>query len=122
VPERPAVVVQPDLIFVARAHGERLASHGLVGVPDIAVEVLSPSNARIDTIRKLGIYARHGVREYWIVPDEFDRIEVLRLDGARYGKPQLYEPGEVLSSPLLPGFALEVAELFAPPEASSPPP
>ena len=36
-------------------------------VPDIAVEVLSPSTATIDRGRKMRIFAQYGVPEYWIV-------------------------------------------------------
>ena len=50
----------------------------------------------------------------WLVPHDDDRIEMLKLrDDGTYGKPDLFVPGEILTSPLLPGFELDVAALFA---------
>jgi Uma2 family endonuclease len=111
--ERPAVVVQPDVLFICSEHLEIVTPANVQGVPDLVVEVLSPSNARLDAIRKLGLYAKYGVQEVWFVPLDFDRVETLRLqpDG-HYAKPQLFLPGEEVSSALLPGFALPVASLF----------
>lgn len=111
--ERPAVVLQPDVVFVSDEHRDRLTKANLQGAPDLAVEVLSPTNARLDRMRKLRLYARYGVRELWLVPFDVDRVEVLTLGpGGRYGKAALVEPGDVLNSPLLPGFSLNVAEIF----------
>lgn len=112
-PERPAVVLCPDVMFIRR---ERMGIVGKVNIqapPDLVVEVLSPSNARLDTMRKTPLYERFGVAELWIVSQEVDRIDVLRLDAAgRYERPRTYLPGDKLETPLLPGFQLDVAELF----------
>lgn len=112
--EAPAIVLQPDLLFVAAERAAIITEPNVQGAPDLVVEILSPSTARLDTIRKLGIYAAHGVQEYWIISYLFDRIEVLRLDPAigRYGRPELFMAGDDLTSPLLPGFTLPVAALF----------
>lgn len=111
--ERPAIVVQPDVFFVDRDHLAIIGETHIAGAPTLVVEVLSPSTARLDTVYKHDLYARHGVAEYWIVPSEFDRVEVLRLGPeGRYGRPELYLLGDRLTSPLLPGFALDVASLF----------
>jgi Uma2 family endonuclease len=111
--ERPATILQPDVCFVSKANAERLTSANIQGPPDLVVEVLSPGNARKDAVRKLGLYQRYGVPEYWIVPEACDRIEVLRLDPTgHYGKPLLFVPGEQLTTPLLPGFELTVAKVF----------
>jgi Uma2 family endonuclease len=112
--EKPAIVLQPDLLFVARERTSIVTKANIQGAPDLVVEILSPSNARLDTIRKLPIYAAHGVREYWIVSHDEDRIELLRLDAAtgHFGRPELYLAGDTLTSPLLPGFELPVAALF----------
>lgn len=109
----PGTVLQPDVVFISSEHRERLTPANIQGPPDLVVEVLSPSNARKDAVRKRLLYERFGVPEYWIVPEAVDRIEVLRLaaDG-RYGKPVLYEPGEKLTSNLLPGLGIDVASLF----------
>jgi Uma2 family endonuclease len=87
----------------------------LHAAPDLAVEVLSPgsSNERRDREVKLKLYARRGVREYWIVDWQRRQIEVFRReDGVLQLSATLLE-GDSLQSPLLPGFALSVSELFA---------
>jgi Uma2 family endonuclease len=101
------------VLFVKQDRLAIITDANIQGAPDLVVEVLSPSNARLDTIRKLGIYAKYGVLEVWFVPQDFDRVETLHLkpDG-HYAKPRLFMPGEDLVSDLLPGFVLPVAGLF----------
>ena len=64
------------------------------GVPALVIEIVSDN--RMDRVRKRDIYARVGVDEYWIVDPEADRIEVYRLIGNLYAKPEIYEAGETL--------------------------
>lgn len=113
--ERPGVVLQPDVLYLEREHRHRLTAANMQGPPDLAVEVLSPSNRPGGMRRKLAAYARHGVQELWIVPFPLERVEVWRLqpDGS-YALPRLFRPGERLVSDLLPGFELDVASLFEP--------
>lgn len=112
--ERPATVLQPDVLFVSRDRGKQVTQLNLQGPPELIVEVLSPSNARLDTVRKSRLYAEYGVDECWFVSHEFDRVEVWRrpTDGT-YGFRELYLPGQQLATDLLPGFLLDVAALFA---------
>ncbi|GMV41055.1 MAG: hypothetical protein AMXMBFR64_27710 [Myxococcales bacterium] len=52
--------------------------------PDWICEVLSPSTARLDRVRKLAAYASHGVRHAWLVDPLARTLEVLRLEGGRW--------------------------------------
>ena len=108
----PPIVVQPDILFVARGHESRLVEGGVAGPPDLVVEIASPGSMRLDAVRKRALYDRHGVLEFWLVLPEQDQLEVLRRDGDRFGRPQLVERGDQLTTPLLPGFAFDVATLF----------
>ena len=108
-------IVQPDVLFVSNEHFDML-KQSLHHAPDLAVEILSPSTRATDEGEKRLAYERFGVREYWIVDPEFDRVTVYRRDSrglfqvaARLGG-QVQEP---LTTPLLPGFSLELDELFA---------
>ena len=110
-----ALICQPDLVFVSRERAGILTAPNIQGVPDLIVEILSPTNARHDSVRKRRIYEEHGVREYWMVLSESDQLEVLRLDETgRFGHPVLFEAGDTLTTPLLPGLSIDVAELFEP--------
>ena len=71
--------VQPDIVFVARERYEVIAEAGLVGAPNLVVEILSPSTASRDRTIKLELYERQGVREYWIVDPDEHVVDVWRF-------------------------------------------
>ncbi|MCA1833880.1 MAG: Uma2 family endonuclease [Actinomycetota bacterium] len=104
-------VVEPDLVIVRDDQSDIVTQANINGVPALLVEVVSDS--RYDRVRKRDLYERFGVSEYWIVDPDADRIEVYRLTENRFGKPSIVEPGEYLETAVLPGFRLDVAEVFA---------
>ncbi|MCA4897953.1 MAG: Uma2 family endonuclease [Bacteroidota bacterium] len=63
--------VQPDIFIVLASNAGKIETHGnFIGVPDLIVEVLSPSNKEYDMTKKKNLYEKFGVQEYWIVdPD-----------------------------------------------------
>jgi len=71
-------LVEPDLLFVARDRIGIVTERELTAAPDLAVEVISPSTARVDRGRKRALYQETGVREYWVVDIRLRRIEVWR--------------------------------------------
>ncbi len=109
-------VVEPDLLFIARAHLARITEANLQGPPDLAVEILSESTRRRDEVTKRHLYERHGVPEYWIVDPVLETVKVFRPGGdGRYRRAAelSLETGDVLESPLFPGLEIPLAELFA---------
>ena len=74
----PMTLVEPDLLFVAAARRDVLTEQEVTAAPDLVVEVLSPSTARTDRGRKRALYQETGVREYWIVDAEQNRVEIWR--------------------------------------------
>lgn len=60
-------VVQPDLVVVMRENRSIIIPSRIRGVPDLIVEILSPSTASYDRTLKLSLYERFGVPEFWIV-------------------------------------------------------
>lgn len=104
-------IVEPDLIFVAADRLTIIERKNIVGAPTLLVEVVS--DPRTDRVRKRALYEKSGVPEYWIVDPDADRVEVYLLDGARYAKPIILEVGDALTTPLLPGLSIDIAELFA---------
>ena len=76
-------IVQPDLIVVLKDRARMITPTKINGVPDLVVEILSPSNASHDTDLKKQLYERTGVVEYWIADPENQKLERYRLvDGA----------------------------------------
>ncbi|HEY5220415.1 MAG TPA: Uma2 family endonuclease [Gemmatimonadaceae bacterium] len=76
-------LVQPDLFVVPLVQGKRPRTWKEAGRPLLAVEVLSPSTARVDRVRKRELYQRQGVPEYWIVDLDARVIERWRPDDQR---------------------------------------
>ena len=104
-------VVQPDLIFVSNARAHIIQDY-IRGAPDLLVEILSPSTAGYDRTTKRNLYARHGVGEYWLVDPYAKTITVLILGADGYDTYAVFGEGDILTSPALPGFALNLSELF----------
>jgi len=111
-----ANVVEPDVLFVRADHIERVEEKFVRSAPDVVVEVSSPSTRRLELVRKLQLYERFGVPDYWYVDLQAERIEVYRLKGDRYGTPALLTRGERLSSPQLPGFEIDVDTVLGSPD------
>ena len=105
-------VVQPDILFVSKSRAHIIAEEGIRGAPDLVVEVLSPSTAQLDKVRKRELYARFGVPEYWQADADEVSILVLTLVNGEYEIAGVYGPEETLVSPLLPGFRLDVDDVF----------
>src|SRR5438128_4876671 len=119
--ERPADLVSPDVAFVRH---ERLPpaeerTRFLRVVPDLAVEVRSPTASEVDVRAKLDLYIAAGVRLVWLVDPRTQTVEELHSDPAG---PHVETPRRVLRADagdvlevddVLPGFRLSVADVFA---------
>ena len=108
-------VFAPDLLWYA-GRGPQSGSPRPYPMPDLAVEVRSPSTWRYDLGTKKSKYEAHGLRELWLVDTPSQTVLVFRRSQpAAESFDVALEPGrgEVLGSPLLPGFALALDELFA---------
>ena len=79
----PKTSVQPDLFVVRKDPGQRLRSWREIGVPVLAIEILSPNTASCDRGAKRRIYQRVGVAEYWIVDPDARLVERWRPGEAR---------------------------------------
>ena len=104
-------VVEPDLVVIL---GGRNDIGGLIyveGVPDIVVEILSSDRSH-DLVRKRQIYAEAGVREYWILDPRYDTVTLLELRGGVYAARATLGAGDTLATPLLPGLAVPLADIF----------
>jgi len=91
-------VLQPDLVYISREKISIITERGIEGVPDVVVEVISPSNSFIDRNAKRKKYLDFGVKEYWIVDPANKTLEIYTSQD--YDTPSLYliEEGVVTSS------------------------
>lgn len=75
-------IVQPDLVIIRKANRHIMTPAMVKGIPDLLIEILSPSHPGHDLITKRQAYERHGVPEYWIVsPDEHHVLRLTLLHG-----------------------------------------
>lgn len=107
-------VFQPDILFVSKERSEIIVEEGIRGAPDLVIEILSEATAERDRTYKKTLYARYGVKEYWLVDPATKTIEVLELHEQGFERIALcfLEKGAVLESPLLAGLSIDVAEVF----------
>lgn len=66
--------VEPDITLIC--DDGKLERNGCHGAPDFVVEIVSPSNRKMDYVRKLALYHEAGVREYWIVDPKHQQVTV----------------------------------------------
>ncbi len=108
-------VVQPDLIFISRARAAIITEKNIHGAPDLAIEILSERTRLHDEHLKRQRYEELGVREYWLVDRFRKMIQIYRRNGGRFelAAELSGEANDVLTTPLLPGLRLPLAEVFA---------
>ncbi|HEV3454943.1 MAG TPA: Uma2 family endonuclease [Thermoanaerobaculia bacterium] len=112
----PIDVVVPDLLFISNERRSILTAENVQGAPDLVIEVLSDGTRRTDEVLKRKLYERFGVVEYWVADPEVDRSRIYRSEDDIFGRAVELsaEAGDSLTTPLLPGLAVPLAEIFPP--------
>jgi Uma2 family endonuclease len=101
--------------WVSEARKPRRGDLDLDGLPDLVVEVRSPSTWRLDLGPKRARYGESGIAELWLVDTEVEVVTVHRRTAPgtiAYDVALDFGVGDTLASPLLPGFELPVADVF----------
>jgi Uma2 family endonuclease len=120
-------VVQPDLLVVCDK--SQIKPTHVEGAPALVVEIVSESSSMRDRLLKLNLYARSGVREYWIVTPFPSMVEVLLLANGKYLVHNVVGKTDTLQSPSFPELKIALADVFdfplepgeEPPVAKEPP-
>jgi Uma2 family endonuclease len=110
-----AIVLEPDVIVIRHDRAAIVSAKNIVGPPHLLVEVLSDGSRRRDEVVKRNIYESFGVDEYWIVDPDNELVRGYRRTSRGYA-PAFdlnTETGGEIDTPLLPGFALPIAAVFA---------
>jgi Uma2 family endonuclease len=103
-------VVQPDLVVICDP--KKLGEEGCRGAPDLVVEILSPSNMAIEMERKLLLYKKAGVREYWITDPKNKHISIYRLQDGEYSY-RVCHIGDSAKPSVVPGLEIPLSTIFA---------
>jgi Uma2 family endonuclease len=105
-------VVEPDIVYLAKDRLGLVGARGTIdGAPTLAIEVLSPSTARIDRQTKKALFERYGVPWYWIVDTDARSIDVYQLASGAYG-PADHRVGDLVDLPPFPGLTIDAAALW----------
>lgn len=106
-------VVQPDVLLFMPEREHLLDMREVTRhAPDLAIEILSPGTLRNDRGRKLRLFERHCVQEYWLVDPGVPSVEVHRLSGARFVLATTARDADRVESALLPGLEITPSELL----------
>lgn len=103
--------VQPDLTIICDKKG--LGQQNYTGVPTLVVEVLSPSTASNDFIKKMELYMKVGVKEYWIVSPKNSTVEVFTLkEDGFYSEPNIYSKDDMVKSSVFKDLEIKLSDIF----------
>ncbi len=109
--QNPDTVLAPDVAFISeeRAAAVRQTSGYWPGAPDLAVEVVSPNERRLDVESKVTLWLKHGVKQVWIVDLKHETVTIYK-SSTNYITFTGEE--EVSADDLIPGFRIAIAEIF----------
>lgn len=102
--------VRPDVLVLLGEKAERLdkSKVPVEGCPDLALEVISPSERTSDSMHKVDVYLGHGVHEVWQIYPKTRQVVIYTAGQSVRKLPE----GAVLTTDLLPGFELQISKLF----------
>ena len=105
------ILYSPDLVIILQGGRATVTDRMVEGPPDIVMEILS-SDRRRDLVRKRRVYAEASVPEYWIFDPRQDNATLLELRGGEYVERAVLTADDTLTTPLLPGLAIPLADVF----------
>lgn len=108
--DHPAAMLASDGAYVSKARLPTVPKRGFVPMaPDIAIEVKSPDDTWEETVEKCGLWIAHGAGVVWAVHPDAHKVAVFRANGE---SEVLSRDGLASAEPALPGFAVELSEIF----------
>jgi len=104
-------VVQPDIMVVCDK--SKIGPEGIRGAPDLAIEILSPSNTAIEMEEKRCLYRDAGVREYWVVDPKNSRVTAYCFRDGGIFVSKTYRASDTVPVGIFPGFGIALEQVFA---------
>ncbi|MCL5780686.1 MAG: Uma2 family endonuclease [Firmicutes bacterium] len=105
-------IVQPDILFISQDRLDIIGELNIQGAPDLVIEILSPATAAHDKKKKSQLYFKHGVKEYWLVDPDQQLAEVFVAGEKEWRWVGVFDQEDVLTTDLLPGLEISLAEVF----------
>jgi Uma2 family endonuclease len=104
--------IEPDLVYVSNERRQIIVERGVLGAPDLIVEVLSPSTQSRDRGIKMRRYAAAGVPHYWMLNYRDPALEAYRLTAEGYQMVGHFRPGDVFRPEVFPGLEIRIGDIF----------
>ncbi len=105
--------IQPDILFVSKERDFIIKKdNGIIGAPDLIIEIVSKGSVKNDRVTKKALYERFAVKEYWIVDIGNKSVEVYRMENNSYVLFSFAEGAGKIKSSVLPGFQLDLKQIF----------
>ncbi|SDD78612.1 Uma2 family endonuclease [Sporomusa acidovorans] len=107
-----STVVQPDITIVCDSN--KLDKRGCKGSPDLIIEILSPSTASFDVIKKRGLYEQNGVLEYWIVDPVHQIITRFYINAelSKYREAEYFSKDDTIHPIIFPDLQIDLKDIF----------
>ena len=105
----PDTVLAPDAAFIGSERAGTASRGYRFGAPDLAVEVISPSERKSKVDQKTVQWLSHGTRAVWLIRPQSRTVEVVLANGKRT---VFTEKDELVYDVIIPGFRVPVAEIF----------
>lgn len=106
-------VRRPDIAYFPRATLALMEHDRLTAIPDLCIEVVSPSNADDDRINKFHLYQANGVAHYWIIDPESRTAQAYTLINGKYEPAGFGSHDQVVSFAPFPDLAIALSELWS---------
>jgi Uma2 family endonuclease len=106
-------IVQPDLLFVSKERQQIIAEKNIVAAPDLVVEIIDESTKNTDQTTKKTLYEKYGVKEYWIVYPNEEKVEQFLLENEKLILNNTLQQTEKLSSRAIGGLTLSADQIFS---------
>ena len=103
-------IVQPDILVVGDR--KKVQETHIEGAPDLVVEIISEWTAQHDRLRKMSLYARFGVKEFWLATPEPPLLEVYVLREKQFTHVETYGNIGRLNSPTYPDLNIDLSTIF----------
>ena len=105
--------LQPDLVFISEKK-KSITNDGILGVPDLVIEIISPTSVIRDRIEKKNVFERFAIPEFWLVDPQYESIEIYTLKDNRY---ELFSAATTmeggLNQSLFEGLSISFNDVFA---------
>ncbi len=105
-------VVQPDIFYISNERSHIIAENNIVAAPDLVAEIISESTKVRDQTTKKALYEKYGVKEYWIVYPDKEKIEQFLLENKKLILNKTFQKTEELFSKVIDGFTLPADQVF----------